>query len=185
MGATLLTTYACAPCGAISDVTLTDLWAGPDDANAETRDGILKLRAERELKFATCPRCQARNPVGVDEQKKESGQWRIGFIVAAAVLAAGIWFFPPLAWLLVAIDAIIVAIILYALRRVGGSANAKRSTAMTVAVFVGIVTTAILYPRGVSLFALFLVFQFARKKSDPDVMWEDAKTKMVFAAPYR
>lgn len=184
-GASLRTCYTCAPCGAISDVTVLDLWAGPPDATPEMRDGVLKLRAERVLKFATCPHCSARNPVGVDELTKENKQWRWGFIAFFAALGAGIWFFPVLAWMLVALDLIIVVTILYALKRVGGSAGAKRSAVFAAVTLVGIIAAAIFYPRWVSLLALVMVIQFARKKQDVEEAWTKAKTQLQFAPPYR
>lgn len=166
-------------------MNVLDLWAGPSDATPEMSAGILQLRAERELKLATCPRCGARNPIGVAEQAKENKQWRWGFIAFFAALAAGIWFVPALAWFLVALDVIIVVVLLYALKRVGGSSGAKRSAAFSVVTLLGIVAAAIFYPRWVSILALILVVQFARKKENPDTAWEEAKKKLQFAEPYR
>jgi hypothetical protein len=181
----LRTTYACTPCGAISDVNVVDLWSGPKDATPEMTAGILQLRAERELKFATCPRCGARNPVGVAEQIKTNKQWRWGFMLFFAALGAGIWFVPALAWFLVALDAIIVIVLFYALKRVGGSSGAKRSAVISVVTLAGIVGVAIFYPRWVSVLALILVVQFARKKEDPEEAWLLAAKKLQFAEPYR
>lgn len=164
---------------------MSDLWEGPPDASPDMRAGILKLRAERELKFATCPRCSARNPIGVHEQKTEGREWRIGFFLASLALGIGIWFYPPLAWLLVAIDGFVMAVIVYAVRRTGAQGRAVRSAVMSVVVFAAIVATAIFYRRWVALFALYMTFQVARRKQDPDEAWELAKKKLLFAEPYR
>jgi hypothetical protein len=186
VGGVLKTTYACTPCGAVSDVTVSDLWTGPPDSTPEMQAGMMKLRAERELKFATCPRCNARNPVGVDEQLKEGREWRIGFLLGSLGLGVAIWFYPPLAWVLVVLDGLIAGLLVLAIRRVGLEGKALRSALLAVAVFVGLLATAIFYPRYVALFALYMTFQVARpKKTDPEEAWTLAKTKIQFAEPYR
>lgn len=166
-------------------MTISDLWDGPPDGSPEMKASIVRLRAERELKYATCPRCGTRNPVGVDEQTKENKQWRWGFLVFSGGLSAGIWFFPTLAWALVAIDAVIVAVIFYALRRVGGSARATRSAVLSGVTLAAMVATAIFYPRWVSIFAFVLFVQSARKKQNVEEPWEQAKAKLQFRDSYR
>ena len=112
-------------------------------------------------------------------------QWRWGFLLFSGGLAAGIWFLPVLAWVLVAIDAIIVAVIFYALRRVGGGPRAMRSAIFSAVTLAAMVATAIFYPRWVSVFALVLFVQSARKKQNVEDPWEQAKTKMQFPRAYR
>ena len=79
---------------------------------------ILEMSARRTLRYATCPRCGARSPEGLDEQVTDQKRTRtIGSLVSAA-LAVCVWLFPALAFALVALAAFqAVAMALVARRR--------------------------------------------------------------------
>ena len=179
MGVELRTTYECGPCGQTTEVTVTDLWAGPPGASPEMSAGIVRLRAARELTFATCPRCGERNPAGIAQQKGFGAKFRVVLILGLIALGIGIWFVPALAWVFVALDALVTAIIVFAFKRTGAD-KGKGELVKMIVVLLGALGSAIYYPRAVAAFPAVLAINVIVFREKPDAPWNEAKRKLRF-----
>ena len=111
-------TYACEACAAESTVRVSGLkipdvpvnkknrvfFLPPDEAKRQIEAGTaqpisvktksLEELAREVLRFATCPKCSARNPLGVDLQRKLVLKSRMSGLALLAVCMASAWYFP-------------------------------------------------------------------------------------------
>ena len=97
-----------------SQKTLRDLQAAKERLGIATKEDdpvdslaaeILEMAARRQLRFATCPRCGARNPEGLIEQMTDQKRTRVIGSAVSVAFAALVWLFPALAFVLVALAA--------------------------------------------------------------------------------
>lgn len=115
-------TYSCPACGASTDAVVTglddpstfvsdrdrrvlrDIDAVRDGAHgapaadpvASLEQRLLADQAKRGLRFATCPRCGARNPEGIAHQAAEARSTLLTGLVIAAIAVPALWYAPRL-----------------------------------------------------------------------------------------
>lgn len=138
-----------------------------------------------DMTYATCPRCNVRNPVGVALVAEKRRFNLIGAIVSAGIGIAT-WFFPWLAWLLVAFVVLIAVGTTLALRRAPPSNQSARMT--VISNFVGLVialTVAWFAPRWLALYPLVLFVQFLRYRAKAEARWKEVALKLRATPPYR
>lgn len=141
---------------------------------------ILEMSARRQLRYATCPRCGARNPEGVDDQAIDRKRTRIIGSIVGAALAALVWFFPSLSFVLVALVAFLTVLMALVARR--------KPAPFPWLVFLGnigvtgaLLAGAIYLPRAVVVMPLLLGARslFYRPK-DAEAPWKEAMESIRF-----
>lgn len=141
---------------------------------------ILEMSARRQLRYATCPRCGARNPEGLDDQAIEQKRSRITGGIVGAALALGVWFFPSLAFALVALAAFLTVLMALVARR--------QPAPFPWLVFLGnvgvtgaLLAGAIYLPRAVVAMPLLLgARSLFYKPKDAEAPWKEATESIRF-----
>lgn len=135
-------TYACPACGASTAALVTGLddpsafvsdrdrrvlrdidaiRSGPSAADpvASLEQRLLADQAQRSLRFATCPRCGARNPEGVAHQRAEARSTLLTGLALAALAVPALWYAPRLTVVIGAGNALLALFLTYHGRRAG------------------------------------------------------------------
>jgi hypothetical protein len=174
-------------------VTVSDLFDPKHDyskgltESIERHDMALEIldgSAQRELLYATCPRCGKPNPDGVAALQAEARSMRRyagGFFIA---LAVGTFFFPGLAWFVVVLVVAFAALLIWGAVRFNKHPRKWLGIAQSIAVAAGAIAIAIFYPRASAVIPLLPAGVYLRMKPDLAKL-ESAKTKIRFDQPYR
>lgn len=188
-----LTTYACAACGVSSKIEITDLREPVRRLSIHRDPVIRRIHEERvrrgkvpkpkkgedvsypviteeihqRVRYATCPRCGARNPEGVALQAKSARATRSFNVALFAALAVGAYFIPYLALLLPVSDLVLwKPLAIWTLKKrkqpvpLGGVVR-------DVAIDVALVALVVLLPRAAPVIpALAMGYMLVRKLDD-------------------
>lgn len=159
--------------------------AGDEDPMATMAEELLDQHAKDALRYATCPRCEKRNPAGVAERAAGRRKSRVVGSLAAGVAAVGVWFFSWAAWVVVAwcVGLSVLTIV------VASRARALRwgMVVSNVGIAAGVMASACFYPRGTVLLPLALAVRFAVSggTGSDEAPWTAAKETIRFETPYR
>lgn len=175
--------YRCAVCGATSRVEITRLCdpipEPPPRAmvvkqlGATQEPTILSLEAADRLLFATCPKCGARNPEGVEHQRKEARGSKILNTALLIGLALGAWFVRWIAVALLALD-VVSKPRLVALARKAGKPVSWPRLAANVLIDVALTALAIQVPSTAPLVPLLALVIVLRGSSVYEAPWHEA-----------
>jgi hypothetical protein len=151
------------------------------DPVAELGARLLEQEARFELRYATCPRCGAKNPEGVAAERADQQRTRVFGVVLYGGLAAGAWFAPKVAIVLPALDLLVF-------RPLGAFMLKKRGEPIRVLPLAGalaldgaLIALVLLFPRAAPLIPLLaLVYSLVRRPEAKEWRWEEAKKKMQF-----
>lgn len=162
-------TYSCPACGASTDAIVTGLddpstfvsdrdrrvlrdidairrEPSAADPVASLEQRILADQAQRGLRFATCPRCGAKNPEGIAHQAAEARRTLITALALAAIGVPALWYAPWLTVVIGAGNALLVLFLALHGRRSGRSIPYLR-LALSIAVAAATAAVGLVLPR--------------------------------------
>lgn len=173
------TTYVCPTCRVESPVTV-DI-AEPAAIEGAPRPTLDRL-AQDQLRFATCPRCQQRNPVGIELLRAEGRSGRLlslGLLVAIAIPA---WFYPLFALGAPALSILFTAFGVHARRRAGLPLR-WRGVMMAVITPLALAGAIVMYPRYAVLAPMLLIGPalFLPSRGD-EQRWKETAESLRFVA---
>lgn len=132
--------------------------------------------------YATCPRCHRRNPAGLAERAADRRRTRMIGSATSFAFAIATWFLPWLAFVLLAVLALVMVVSVYAASR---AKSLSWRTVAPNAAFAGVMIAMLyFYPRGAALWPLVLGVRFAIASPD-ERPWIDATSTLRFELPYR
>lgn len=202
------TTYACSACGQSSNVEVIDL-GDPYEHIPERTQNVLrrsrdtqnKLGAERpgdpvdelalkllerearsELRYVTCPKCNAKNPEGIAAIQADQRQSLLFGVVFFGIVAIAAWFYPWVALILPGMDLLVFRPIMFVQARKSDKPFPVVPFVLGI-VFDGLLIALILlYPRTASLVPIAGIVQslVRRGSAKSDWKWEETRKKMRF-----
>lgn len=164
------------PCGAVSAVTI----AHSDDPRAAERADAWEAWAQRVLLHATCPRCRARNPIGLAAQAKDHRRGRI--LASGAFLLGGVaaYWLPWLAWVFVGVHALITPLNTLLWLRKDPAERELLSLVASFASLAVMVAFAIFAPRFIGVLGIIAVVRGLFDRPNVDRLWTLAAEKIRF-----
>lgn len=204
------TTYTCSACNASSDVEVIDLGDPyehipersrdalrrgreaenklghdkPGDPVEEVAQQILEQEARAELRYATCPKCSAKNPEGLAAIQTERRQTLLFGSIFFGTLAAIAWFYPWAAMILPAMDLLVFRPMMVVQIRKSGKPFPIFPFAAGIALDALLIALIVLYPRAAPLVPIAGIVQSLFSRSTKhDWKWEEAGKKLRFEIP--
>lgn len=198
-------TYSCPACGASTAALVTGLddpsafvsdrdrrvlrdidavRGGPSAADpvASLEQRILADQAQRKLRFATCPRCGARNPEGIAHQTAEARRTLITGLALAAIGVPALWYAPWLTVVIGAGNALIVLLLAFKGRAAGHPIPYAR-LALSLAVSAATGAVGLVAPRlAPALPALWILPTLLRRGrgAHEEQAWDEARETIRF-----
>lgn len=204
------TKYTCAACGVSSNVEVTGLGdpyahisdrsqdvlrrsrsiqdqlgaAKPGDPVEDLARDLLEQEARSELRYATCPECNAKNPDGIAAIRADQRQSFLFGAVFFGIVAIVAWFYPWAALILPGMDLLVFRPIMIVQFRKSDQAFPFLRFAAGILVDIAVIALIVLYPRAAALIPLAgivqsIVTRFTRRENT-DWKWEEAQKKIRF-----
>lgn len=150
------------------------------DPVKETEQALARELAQKRMRFATCPRCGARNPEGVEAQRAELRQSRLILAAIFVVLTLGIWYAPRVALGLAAVQVLQSVVFPIAAHRAGYPVP-YLSAALGVALGLAFGAVGWYFPAyAVALPALWVAPSLLRNRRAPEDPWKEAAQTIRF-----
>lgn len=204
------TTYTCAACATSSNVEVIDLGdpyrhiaedtrdtmrrvreaqtrlgtAKPGDPVEELAQELLEQEARSELRYATCPKCSAKNPDGLAAIQAERRQTLLFGLIFFGLLAGVAWFYPWAALLLPGLDLLIFRPMMFVQARKNPRPFPIVPFAFGIVLDALLIALIVLYPRAAPLVPIAGIVQsLFGGSSKYDWKWDEAKKKVRFEMP--
>jgi DNA-directed RNA polymerase subunit RPC12/RpoP len=203
------TTYVCAACGKSFPVEVTGL--GDPHAHipersqevlrevrevqnrlGQAKDGdpvhelageLLEQEARSELRYATCPGCDQKNPEGVAANRANHRQSLMFGLVFFGVLAILSWFVPWAALVLPLMDLLVFRPIMVAQLRKSGQSLSILPFVAGIVLDAALIALIVYYPRAAPLVPIAgIVRSLIRKPAMAEWRWQEAGQKIRFEA---
>lgn len=150
------------------------------DPVEETEQELARELAQKRMRFATCPRCGARNPEGVEAQRVELLHGRLILAAIFVVLTLGIWYAPRLALALAAVQ-VLQSVVFPIVARRAGYPVPYLSAALGVALGLAFGAVGWYFPAyAVALPALWVAPSLLRNRKAPEEPWKEAAQTIRF-----
>jgi hypothetical protein len=169
-------------------VRATENQLGPtkpgDPVNDLARE-LLEGEARSELRYATCPACNAKNPEGIAAIRADQRQTSLFGLVFFGIVAAAAWFYPWVALILPGMDLLVFRPIMVVQVRKSDKPFPIVPFALGIALDAALIALILLYPRAAPLVPLAGIVQsiFRGGSAKYDWKWEEARKKMRFEQP--
>lgn len=207
------TIYVCSACGKSSNVEIIDLGdphehipertrevlrrsrtiqdqlgaAKPGDPVEDLAQELLERDARSELRYATCPECNAKNPEGSAAIRADHRQSLLFGLVFFGIVAIAAWFYPWAALLLPGMDLLVFRPIMFVQARKIDKPFPVIPFVLGIVLDVLLIALILYYPRVAWLVPIAGIIQSIIRQGSAkyDWKWEDAQKKMRFETPTR
>ena len=207
------TTYACSACSKSSNVEITDLGdpyqhipertqnvlrrsretqnllgaEKPGDPVEDLAHELLEREARSELRYVTCPECNAKNPEGIEAIRAEQRQSLLFGMVFFGIVAIAAWFYPWVALILPGMDLLVFRPIMFVQARKSDKPFPFVPFVMGIVLDGLLIGVILQYPRAASLVPIAGIVQSIVRKGSgmDDWKWEETRKKMRFETPTR
>jgi len=203
------TTYTCAACNSSSNVEVTDLGdphrhisdrsrnimrrgrelqnefgvgqEKPGDPVDELAHDLLEQEARFELRYATCPKCSAKNPEGLAAIRADQRQSLLFGIVFFGVLAVVAWFYPKVALILPFMDLLVFRPMMFVQARKSDKPFPFLAFGAGIALDAALIALILFFPRAAPLIPIAgIVRSLFSDSAKNDWKWEEAQKKVRF-----
>ncbi len=154
----------------------------PGDPVTDLAHELLAQQARSELRYATCPQCNAKNPEGIAALQAEQRQSLLFGVVFFGIVAVAAWFYPWAALILPGMDLLVFRPIMFVQARRSDKPFPFVPFALGIVLDALLIALILLYPRAASLVPIAGIVQaiVRRGSAKYDWKWDDAQKKMRF-----
>lgn len=158
----------------------------PGDPVDELAHDLLEQEARFELRYATCPKCSAKNPEGIAAIQADKRQTLLFGIVFFGILAAVSWFYPWAALILPGIDLLVFRPMMFVQARKNDKPFPVVVFTAGIALDAALITLILFVPRVAPLIPMVgIVRSLFGGSTKDDWKWDEARKKVRFEVPAR